>query len=479
MAHEIIVYPYLSPRIIEIPAPEDEVTIQELIDLIRAWEDSEEGMPFEFLISAAGKEPLGGGVTVGITATLNNARIMFTGRTIPLDDGVGRTCDLTDATGTHLYVDDADFVTAGVYPGCTVHNETTGDMGAVTEVTDGNNLQMFKLTGMGSGNWTSGDSYIIYDNVQCSITGGNLIAVDDMGAEIPTVFQSPNIQVIRTSSSSATLQELSAIQFSSFNGGITVDIDNITGRAVSGVVFPTGTPEQPVDNLVDLHTLTLSKGLNKIFVLGNLTLDDGEDWERHEFIGESALKSLITIQAITQVSFCEFSECTLTGVLDGSSMVSKSSLLNLTMLDGHVYNCSIAPGTISLGTTVVSHILQCYSGLPGPTTPVIDMNSTGILSLRDYNGGIKLTNYSGASAHSIDMASGQVILDSATIVSGIFVVRGIGKLIDENGDPISTGTWNGGVTILNELISIIELDEIKAWARKASDNAEQVNLKVN
>lgn len=453
MAHALKVYPQLSPRIIEVLDPTTDITVQEIVDAIRAWEDSVEGQYYPYLIDAAGKEQLGGGVTVGITATLKNARLMFTGRTTPLDDGVGRTCDLTDADGTHLYVDDADFISAGIYPGCTVHNETTGDMGAVTEVTDANNLQMFRLTGTGSGSWTSGDSYIIYENVQCNITGGNLVAVDDVGAELPSVFQSPNVQVVRSSSSSATLQELTAIQHSSFNGGVTIDVANLTGKAVSGTTFPTGTPEQPVDNLTDLHTISLLHGLNKVYIIGDLTIDDTAVWERHEFIGESILRSTVTVLTAAQVEYCEFCECTLTGILDDSCKVEKASLLNVTIPGGYVFNCTLSAGTVILGAGATTHILDAHSAVPGTTTPIIDLNGTGILSLRDYSGGLKLINYSGAGSHSLDMTSGQVILDSGTITSGTFVVRGVGKLIDENGVPIPTGVWNGGVTILNELIT--------------------------
>ena len=52
-----------------------------------------------------------------------------------------------------------------------------------------------------------------------------------------------------------------------------------------------------------------------------------------------------------------------------------------------------------------------------------------------------------------------VILDSTTVTGGTFVVRGVGKLIDENGDDISSGTWNGGVTIVNELLNTPNINE--------------------
>ena len=80
---DIIVHTSLSPRIIEVLSPTTDVTVQEVVNTVRDWED--DNLSFEALISAAGKEALGGGVTVGITATLQNARLMFEGRTVVLE----------------------------------------------------------------------------------------------------------------------------------------------------------------------------------------------------------------------------------------------------------------------------------------------------------------------------------------------------------------------------------------------------------
>lgn len=475
----IRVYPYLSPRLVEILPPDIEISIQELVNLIRDWEDGEEGQLFDFIISAAGKEQLGAGVTVGITATLNNAQIFFTPRSTPVDDGAGKTCDATDLNGEQLYVDDATFITDGVKRGDIVYNQSTGSSASVLEIVDENTIKHLKLSGGTSSQWTIGDNYIVFETEQCNVSGGNLVAVDDAQLEINPVFPSFGTQVVRTSSSSATLQELSNIQYSSFAGGVTVDVDNITGKAASGTTFPTGTPEQPSNNLTDAHTILDERGLNKIYVIGNLTLTNTNLWDRHEFIGESAIKSTITIPSPVSVNNCEFYECTITGSLDGDSQIERSVLSTISELDGYVFNCSLSLGSVTtLKAGRITNLLQCFSGQPGPSTPEINCNGTGILSVRDYVGGIKITNYTGASAHSLDIASGQVILDSATVLSGTFVVRGVGKLLDENGNEIQSGTWNGGVTIINELVTRSRLDETLAWSKKASDNAEQANLKL-
>ncbi len=79
----IIVYPYLSPRIIEIQAPTTEISIQSLTDQIKDWEDEPSNLTYPILVKTFGKQTLGGGVSVGITAELQNAKISFQARAGP------------------------------------------------------------------------------------------------------------------------------------------------------------------------------------------------------------------------------------------------------------------------------------------------------------------------------------------------------------------------------------------------------------
>ena len=259
-------------------------------------------------------------------------------------------------------------------------------------------------------------------------------------------------QVSVRSQNSAGLISNQAIEFSSFNGGVTIDVVN----GALGTVFPTGTPQQPVKLQSDLHLISGRRGLNTIFVRGDITLDNVNSWIGHEFIGESALKTTITIPANASVTDCEFYDATVTGTLDGNSQIERSVVNVLDFVDGYIFNCAI--GDMTLGTSVNANIFSCYSTVAGTATPEIDMNGTGTLALRDYSGGVKLLNYTGTGSHSIDLEAGQIVLDSATVTSGTFVVRGVGKLIDENGIHIHGPTWNG-VTIVNELINNENIQE--------------------
>lgn len=79
----IRVYPHLSPRVIEIQSPTTEITIQELTDLIKDWEDEPPNLTYPILVRTFGKQSLGGGSFVGITAVLQNAKVSFEARSGP------------------------------------------------------------------------------------------------------------------------------------------------------------------------------------------------------------------------------------------------------------------------------------------------------------------------------------------------------------------------------------------------------------
>lgn len=422
------IYPNLSPRIIEIRPPTTDITIQELYDALRDWEDEPAHMSYPYLVSGTGKEDLGGGVSVGITITLENARIMFTGRTTPIA-GMGLTITTADPTGTNVYASGATFISSGVEPGNTVGNGISGALSTVLEVKSQTHLLTTALSGSFVRNdWQVGDTFLVYPTAQCTISGGNVVAVDENGDTIPVILQSPNVQVVMTSSSSATLQELSSIQYSSFGGGVTVDVVD----GVSGTAFPIGTPQQPVNNLTDAMTIAASRGFTTLYILGDMVVDLSGDYSSMIFVGESMTRSHLTISSGANVKNAEFYDAYVTGVLDGNARLKGCKLDDLDYVYGVVEQCMLDPGAIVLGGSNPAHFLDCWSGVPGSNTPTIDCGGSGqSLALRNYNGGIKLINKTGADPVSIDLNSGHVILDS-TVTAGEIVIRGVGKLTDNS-----------------------------------------------
>ena len=69
-----------SPRIVTILSPTTSVTIQEIVDALREWENSIENLEFLHLMNAEGKLALRAGKTQEITLILYNTKIAFEAR---------------------------------------------------------------------------------------------------------------------------------------------------------------------------------------------------------------------------------------------------------------------------------------------------------------------------------------------------------------------------------------------------------------
>lgn len=445
---DIVVDWPLSPRIITVQAPSTEITQQDLLDTLRKLESQLTALDDDPLTDAAGKENLGGGVLVGISQTLQNAQLAFEARTTPTEEGTATS------VGTIILTDTAaQFVTVGVQRGALIVNFTDKAVAEVLSVENQTHLTHRPLTG-GSGNdWGIGDAYRIYNIVQCDVTGGNLVALDEAGDPMSPIFPAAFTQVVKTSSSSATLQELGAIQYSSYNGGVTVD----TSSPYSGIVFPVGTPQQPVNNMTDAMLIAVARGLTTIFVVGDLTLDAGGDYSEMVFIGESIGKTAIDISPAAQVENCEFYEATIAGTLDGNAKVKNCQILDLNYINGVVELCMLGPGEIVLGGADEANFLDCWSGGANVVgRPVINCGGSGqSLSMRNYSGGVIIRNKTGAADRIvIDMASGEVVLES-TVTAGLVTVRGVGVIDDQ-----SVGATVDSANLLNKAtISKAVLDE--------------------
>lgn len=259
-------------------------------------------------------------------------------------------------------------------------------------------------------------------------------------------------QVSVRSANSAGLVTSQAIEYGEYGGRVTVDVLN----GESGTIYPIGTLRRPVNNLADAALISSYRGFNTYSIIGNITFDTGDNLEEITIVGQNATRSNIIINAGSDTLNCEIIEARVTGNLDGGTILRNCVISNLNYINGFLFNCMIDPGTISLGGTDTAHFLNCYSGVPGVNTPTIDMNGTGIedtpLAIRNYNGGIKLIHKTGNASASIDLGSGQVIIDSSC-TAGTLVVRGDGKVVDELGNELFSGIHNGGLTLINETTS--------------------------
>ncbi len=445
----------LSPRLVLIDAASDEVIMQDLHDTLTEREARPENLIYSRIVSSAGKEALGGGVTVGITTTLQDARLGWYANKSWVSQG---TVTTPDATGRVLVDSAATFISDGVEPGCWLINLTDGSICTVLTV-DSETQVTTDTLGAGSDNqWDSADAYRVMLVDQKGAVGGNLVAVDAVQAELDPILPTAGNQVVRTASSSATLQELLDIQYASFNGGVTIDVAN----GVAGTAYPIGTPRLPSNNTSDTLAIAATRGFNKIYVRGGLTLGAGDAVSGYQFEGQSPGLSTVTVGAAATVTNTTFMFLTVDGTLDGNCEFNQCHVLDLDFFSGIMKEC-LLEGTVTLGGGVDAEIVDSSSGVPGTATPFIDFGNTGqSLLLRNYNGGIGLINKSGTDACSIDMSSGQVVLNN-TLTAGTITVRGVAYLFGK------ADAEGAGATINDQLLNVPNITD-GVWGAQTVDH---------
>lgn len=456
-----------DPRIIEAASPSVEIALQDLHDTLRsntkqAGEGDLENIDDDFIIDSAGKEDLGGGVSVGITSTLQQAEVAFESRLTPAEEG---TITTADGLGTSLIDSTALFVTNLVKRGAIVINFTDESITEVLKVISETELFTRVLRTGVDNDYDFADVYKVWNVIQCEISGGNLVSVDDVGDPISAVFPTAFTQIVRTSASSATLQELQDIEFSSFEGRVTVDV--LSPNA--GTAFPTGTLRQPVNNFTDMLAIANTRGLNTAFVLGNATIPTGLDFAGFIFLGQSFSLTTLTVAVGATVPGCEYFKATVAGTLGADSILTFCEIDVLTLTaDCKINNTGMKAGPITLVGSGAIRLINCFDDVAGAGIPMIDFDGTACsLIVRDFRGGLELINKTSAEDVSIDLV-GRVILDSS-VTAGSIIARGIGQLLDSS----------VGASVSNEMVNIdLIWDELIVSHGIAGTFGEIISLKL-
>jgi hypothetical protein len=202
----------VGPRIIEVEEPSVDVTMQDLVDTLRITEEGfTKGLAFPKVTNASGKDDLGGGVSVGITTSLQNAKLSFEARRTPAETGTVTTGSSTPVVGNITFIDTAaDFSAAGIVRGSLVINFTDQSVADVFSVDFSNQLTTRVLVNGITDTYQIGDVYHVFNVIQCNVSGGNLVALDTLGDAIDPILPTAFTQVVRTSSSSATISGTNA-----------------------------------------------------------------------------------------------------------------------------------------------------------------------------------------------------------------------------------------------------------------------------
>jgi len=441
---EVTVEHNSSPRVIEVIAPFTEWTMQDHVDTLRVEEHSFTGMSQKKLLNASGKEDLGGGVKVGITAASQDVLVSFEGRTTPAQTGTVTSNPGSPIAGRDSFIDTAaTFVTNSLSRGSLVINFTDNSVAEVVSIQSETQITTKTLVNGIGNTFDTSDVYHVFNVIQCRAVGGNLTAVNSSQVAISPILPTAFTQVLLTSSSSATLQELADIQYSSFGGGVTVDVVN----GVPGIIYPTGTPRQPCDNIEDAHLILDDRGFIEFLIRGDLTLSAGS--HRHIFVGQSPNRTLITVDPGVDVEDAQFFNCSLTGTLDDNSEVINCTILNLNLFNGRIKDCLIDDtATITLGGGVEATISNSRSTLGAS----IDMGGSGQeLKLINHTGTINIKNKTGSDPVHIFLNSGTVFIES-TCTAGLIRLHGVGVVFDSSGPGCTVNS--------DQLVSGVKLTDI-------------------
>jgi len=391
--YDVTVDGTLSPRIITVLSPSTDISVQDLHDTLRDFEDSFLGMTYESIVSSGGKETLDAqGTKVGITTTLLNAKLAFEARPGPAF-------------------------------------------------------------------------------VQCIVSGGNLVSLDTNDLPVEPIQTTAYTQVVRTSSSSATLVEQGVVQQSSFNDYVLVDAVN----GSPGTDFPAGTVSQSVDNLDDALVIAAVRGFSTLKFHSDYNFINTDDISNFTIIGEGPPLTHFTFAAGCITDDLSMEGCSASGTITSLSqmhevhfdgiIITDTPTTDLT-LHGCVFEKNGAAIALTLSSSFDAEIqvIDCVSGVPGTDTPILDFNgATCDVFVRNYAGGLEYRNITQGQDISIDMLSGHVILDS-TVTSAVITVRGIAKLTDNSSATVDSANLIQSIDISSLNAATLEL--VKAHFNK-------------
>lgn len=286
-------------------------------------------------------------------------------------------------------------------------------------------------------------------------------------------------QVSVRSQNAAGLISNSAIEYSSFDGFVTIDVTTSN----VGTVYPTGTLQRPVNNLDDALLIAQTRGISRLRIIGDYTFQASDVVNDFEIWGEGLQQSVITCISGSQLNSCEIVGALLEGETSGIAAV-KDSFINDFSFDETILNTepiyilnSLVGGQITLPDVYSGElkVINCYSNVAGTGTPTFNFSDcTSDAIIRNWTGGLSLSAVTQGNDISIDLNSGGIIaLSSCT--DALFNCRGTGTLTDYT---------LSGVTILSdglinrETIALADASDF-GYAQGSGNGINQIQLRAD
>ena len=279
----------------------------------------------------------------------------------------------------------------------------------------------------------------------------NLIGANSNVADKTNV----NFVSVRPQNSAGLITTI-AIENGEFGGRITIDPDSPN----SGTVYPTGTQRKAVNNVQDAVAIAHFRGFDELFFQRSMSIGLGDDITNFKVTGRHPIQVIIDFMPDALTNGVTVKNCTLMGTLDGDTILDQCLITDLDYVNGFLVECTLGAGTIKLGGNNKASFNRCISDVAGNATPIIDLGGSGqSLIMRNYSGGIKWINRTGNDPVSMDLASGQVKLDSTFQGGDDVRIAGSGRIKNEgsNVNYDDSGLISGTVTIGSQGFVVVDL----------------------
>lgn len=304
---------------------------------------------------------------------------------------------------------------------------------------------------------------ILINNFTVTFEDGQY-AVNLVGAN-SNVADKVNVnQVSVRSQNSAGMTSSPAVEHSSFDNKVTFDANS----PYSGTVFPTGTGQKPVNNLVDALQIAVYRGFNRIYLLSNLTISAGINVSDYTFESDNWLHE-ITVEEGADTENTNFEKVSLNGSLSGIwNVLTNCWAYTLTnfcgwMVGGSFVDITLAPfNEDSDGQSFFDNVVPMYPD----STSTINMNVNTSIACTNLSGDYTINNLTNGSSVEIGMSSGKVHLTNSCLAGHVHL-SGIGLLT--NNAHINVDINTDGL-MSKELIALSVEEEIGKEIRYASYN---------
>ena len=280
------------------------------------------------------------------------------------------------------------------------------------------------------------------------------------GINVDITLQPPGAEIIRL--------DQALIEYASFGGYIHVNplsAHSGVGYASDGV--PIGSPLAPVNNWVDAHLISESRGIKPFLIYNNTTIatvDFKHGESGHTFRAVSPFIQ-VTVSDSANVSTCDFYNMTLIGQLDGINVVRDCSIGPITEASGIFESCAFW-STIDLSGD--TSMFNCFSQLP-TGDPVVVNPYEWDLNIHNFRGTLEIGTTSINHFSNIGVSEGSVIL-SIGVTEGELCVHG---------NPFIVTDLSSGNAIVNNHTGIQAIDDIKAKTDQlVFTNANELDVNV-